>query len=91
MTAIRVIVELRAVWFYRLYQETLIEHEQGLSLRSVLAEEELHLAAMLARLTGMDTECTARITQFQTLEQQRFRVLWDAVEAECSGVRLAAE
>lgn len=85
------IVELRAVWFYRLYQETLIEHEQGLSLRSVLAEEELHLAAMLARLTGMDTECTARITQFQTLEQQRFRVLWDAVEAECSGVRLAAE
>ena len=44
------IVELRAVWFYRLYQETLSEHELSLSLRSVLAEEELHLDAMLARL-----------------------------------------
>jgi hypothetical protein len=85
------IVELRAVWFYRLYQETLSEHEQGLSLKSVLAEEELHLAAMLARITDMDPDCTAHVTQFQALEQQRFRVLWDAIESECSGVRLAAE
>jgi hypothetical protein len=85
------IVELRAVWFYRLYQETLSEHEQGLSLKSVLAEEELHLAAMLARLTDMDPDCTAHVAQFQALEQQRFRVLWDAIEAECNGVRLAAE
>jgi hypothetical protein len=85
------IVELRAVWFYRLYQQTLAEHEQGLSLKSVLAEEELHLAAMLARSTEMDPDCTAHVAQFQALEQQRFRVLWDAIEAECSGVRLAAE
>jgi len=85
------IVELRAVWFYRLYQESLTEHEQGLSLKSVLAEEELHLATMLARLSDMDPDCTAHITQFEALEQQRFRALWDAIEAECSGVRLAAE
>ena len=85
------IVELRAVWFYRLYQETLTEHEQSFSLRGVLAEEELHLRAMLARLTDMDSDCTARVPRFQTLEQQRFRVLWDAIEAECCGVRLAAE
>jgi hypothetical protein len=85
------IIELRAVWSYRLYQETLTEHEQGLSLKSVLAEEELHLAAMLARLTDMDPDCTTHVAQFQALEQQRFRVLWDAIESECNGVRLAAE
>ena len=85
------IVELRAVWFYRLYQETLSEHEQGLSLRSVLAEEELHLERDARAFNGMDTDCAPRVKRFQALEQQRFRVLWDAVEAECSGVRLAAE
>jgi hypothetical protein len=85
------IVELRAVWFYRLYQETLAEHSPSLSLRSVLAEEELHLDAMLARLADMDTECSARVNRFQALEHERFRVLWDAIESECSGERLAAE
>jgi hypothetical protein len=85
------IVELRAVWFYRLYQLTLLEREQGFSLRSVLAEEELHLDAMLGRLTEMDPQCTPRVTQFQALERQRFRILWDAVEADCNGERLAAE
>ena len=85
------IVELRAVWFYRLYQEMLAEQKQGMSLKSVLAEEELHLDAMLARLADMDPHCTTRTARFQTLEQHRFRVLWDAIEAECGSVRLAAE
>ena len=85
------IVELRAVWFYRLYQQALAEHGHALSLRGVLAEEELHLDAMLARLGSMDKDCAPRVKRFQALEQQRFRVLWDAIEAECSGERLAAE
>jgi hypothetical protein len=85
------IVELRAVWFYRLYQEALAEHEQSLSLRSVLAEEELHLGVMLARLSGMDKDFAARVKHFQALERERFRVLWDAIESECNSERLAAE
>ena len=85
------IVELRAVWFYRLYQETLADHGPNVSLRSVLAEEELHLDAMLARLGAMDKDCALRVKRFQALERERFRVLWDAIEAECSGERLAAE
>lgn len=85
------IVELRAVWFYRLYQALLSEHKVGISLKSVLAEEELHLDAMLARLADMDAQCMTRVAQFQALEQQRFPILWDAVEEKCSGVRLAAE
>jgi len=85
------IIELRAVWFYQLYQETLTENDHGLSLRSVLAEEELHLNAMLAHLTELDTDCASRVTRFRALEQQRFSILWDAVEAECGRVLLAAE
>ena len=85
------IVELRAVWFDRLYQETLTELEQSLSLRSVLAEEELHLNAMVAHLTEMDPECSSRVMRFKALERQRFGVLWDAIEAECGRVLLAAE
>jgi hypothetical protein len=85
------IVELRAVWFYRLYQETLSEHGQNLSLRSVVAEEELHLGAMLARLSDMDKDCAPRVKRFQALERERFRVLWNAIESECRAERLAAE
>jgi hypothetical protein len=85
------IVELRAVWFYRLYQDVLSEHAAGFSLKSVLAEEELHLSAMLARLTDMDPGCASRLDRFKALEQQRFRVLWDAVEAECRREAVAAE
>lgn len=85
------IVELRAVWFYRLYQETLIEQRNALSLRSVLAEEELHLGAMLAHLNEMDPHCASRVRRFKALEQQKFRVLWGAIEAACGRVLLAAE
>ena len=83
------IVELRAVWFYRLYQAVLDEHATGISLKSVLAEEELHLDAMLARLTETDEECSARMGRFQESEQQRFHILWDAVEAECARLVIA--
>jgi hypothetical protein len=85
------IVELRAVWFYRQYQAALHEHRIGISLKSVLAEEELHLDAMLARLAEMDAKFTGRVAQFQALEQRRFRILWNAVEQECNSFRIAAE
>jgi hypothetical protein len=85
------IVELRAVWFYGLYQDVLAEQKVSVSLKSLLAEEELHLDAMLARLADMDPKCTVRVAQFRTLEQQRFLALWSAIEDECSAVRLAAE
>ena len=43
-------IELRAIWTYRLYSEVLSERPGGLSLKSVLAEEELHLDQMTRRL-----------------------------------------
>jgi len=85
------IVELRAVWTYRIYQKVLAGQDAGLSLKSVLAEEELHLAAMLARLRTMDRDAGDRVTLFCGFEAVRFRALWSAIEGECVRAPLAAE
>ena len=85
------IVELRAVWTYRLYQAVLTEESSGLTLKSILAEEELHLSAMLARLKRMDSNAAARIALFARFEEVRFRRLWSRIEEETLNHRLAAE
>jgi hypothetical protein len=85
------VVELRAVWLYRLYQQILDEKNAGFTLKSVLAEEELHLESMLARLGEVDSKVTGRMTDFAVLEDERFRILWRAVESDAGLDRLAAE
>jgi hypothetical protein len=85
------IVEFRAVWLYRLYQTILTEHEIPLTLKSVLAEEELHLAAMFAQVTTLDRQAGSRIALFAGFEEIRFESLWSRIEQECPGTRLAAE
>jgi hypothetical protein len=85
------IVELRAVWTYRLYQTVLTEENAGFTLKSVLAEEEMHLSSMLARLKHMDSNVTPRIALFSGFEEVRFRCLWSRIEEETLNHRLAAE
>jgi hypothetical protein len=85
------IVELRAVWLYRLYQIVLMEQKVGLSLKSILAEEELHLRAMFTRLREIDQKAESRIALFCRFEGARFRSLWSQIEEECRVHRLAAE
>ncbi len=85
------IVELRAVWTYRLYQSVLTEVNTGLTLKSILAEEELHLSAMLEHLKHMDSDVAARIALFSRFEEVRFRRLWSGIEEETQNHRLAAE
>jgi hypothetical protein len=85
------IVELRAVWLYRIYQIVLMEQKAGLSLKSILAEEELHLRAMFARLQEMDRDAKNRIALFCGFEETRFRTLWSQIEEESAVHRLAAE
>jgi hypothetical protein len=85
------IVELRAVWTYRLYQAVLIEENAGITLKSILAEEELHLSSMLMQLKHMDSNVTARIALFSGFEEIRFRCLWSQIEEEALNHRLAAE
>ena len=85
------VVELRAIWSYRLYQEVLSDRRSGISLASILAEEELHLSAMLERIAALDDQADSRIAGFADLEDTRFRALWGAIEAESARPRLAAE
>ena len=84
------IVELRAVWLYRIYQSVLVEQKTGLSLKSILAEEELHRRAMIAQLHEIDQRCESRIAFFSQFEGARFRGLWAHIEEECAVHRLAA-
>jgi hypothetical protein len=85
------IVELRAVWFYRLYQAALDAAQTGISLKSVLAEETLHLDAMLARLRETDPDASRHLQDFAAIEDGQFRALWRAVESDLKAERLAAE
>jgi hypothetical protein len=78
------IVEIRAVWFYRLYQQVLAERGASLSLKSVLAEEERHLSDMTARLVDLDPDADMRIREFVSYEGERFTKLWSALERACS-------
>jgi len=85
------IVELRATWIYRIYQDVLSTRKTAVSLKSILAEEQLHLDEMLTRLQAIDPETDARIGRFCAFEEIRFCSLWSAVENDCKGQRLAAE
>src|ERR1051326_4798510 len=84
------IVELRATWLYRIYQDVVASQKSTLSLRSVLAEEQMHLEEMVACLQASDPETDARIECFCTFEEIRFRSLWSAVESDCADRRFAA-
>ncbi|HEY4265388.1 MAG TPA: hypothetical protein VGM72_08725 [Micropepsaceae bacterium] len=85
------IVELRAVWLYRIYQAVLLEQKAGLTLKSILAEEELHLCAMSARLSQLDRNAASRIPHFCAFEEVLFRHLWSEIEEACAVPSLAAE
>jgi hypothetical protein len=78
------IVELRAVWFYGLYQDVLAAQKQPLSLKSVLAEEERHLDEMCTRLAALDPHADERTRAFAAYEATRFATLWSAVIRACN-------
>ena len=85
------IVELRAIWAYRLYQTVLAEQACGINLKSILSEEELHLDSMFTQLNDSDADCSHRIALFRDFENLGYRRLWRAVEDESARFRLAAE
>lgn len=88
---VSLIIELRAIWTYRMYQAALqAAAGAGLSLKSVLAEEELHLEQMLARLRELDARFVERVPIFLRLEERLFRTLWTALESPYAAVPQAA-
>lgn len=80
---VSMIIEHRAIWAYHHYHAVLIEQGTGLSLKSVIAEEELHLPQMVERLTALGEDITVQLPTFLRLEDGLFRTLWRAVETAC--------
>ena len=85
------IIEDRAIWAYRIYQSVLMEQNCGISLASLLAEENLHLEAMLAEIRSRDGDARNRTEPFCAAEHAEFDRLWRAVELDCANIRAAAE
>jgi len=75
---VSLIIELRACWVYEMYQAVLEASPVHLSLKSLLAEEDLHLAQMFAAC-GDDT---AQLQALSLYETNLFAKLWSALEVE---------
>ncbi len=73
---VSLIIELRACWLYAIYQDVLAHSTLHLSLKSLLAEEDMHLADMFA-LCGDNTD---RLHTLSAYETGLFETLWHALE-----------
>ena len=71
------VVELRAVWFYELYQKILGDAGLPLNLNSILAEENKHLADLSSRTERLDISLPA----IMAFESERFGILMDGLES----------
>ena len=85
------IIEDRAIWAYRIYQSVLAEQKNAISLSGVLAEENLHLDAMLAEVHRRDPKADELIPAFCAVEHDEFSRFWQAIENAVPPVREAAE
>ena len=75
---VSMVVEFRAVWGYRLYQEALVRAGSIVSLKSLLAEESGHLTDMAERLRGLGELDGPRLRGFCAIETALYRRLLDA-------------
>ncbi|MBL8660661.1 MAG: hypothetical protein JNM75_13000 [Rhodospirillales bacterium] len=73
---VSMVVELRAIWAYRLYNDVLVDSGLNISLKGLLAEEELHLPQMAERLVALGEDLDATVPAFARLEDALFRGLW---------------
>jgi hypothetical protein len=85
------IIEDRAIWAYRIYHRVLTDAGCAISLKPVLAEEELHLKSMLDHIERHDVKARQRIAEFCAFEHLCFERLWNAIEQDCANLRAAAE
>ena len=84
---VSLIVELRACWLYRIYQDALIQKAYALSLKSLLAEEDLHLAEMFA-LCGEDEK---RLCTLSAFESDLFEKLWGRIKKAALALGLTGD
>ncbi|MDX1922034.1 MAG: hypothetical protein SFW65_02750 [Alphaproteobacteria bacterium] len=78
---VSLMIELRAHWAYGLYQSVLHEHQKTLSLKGLIAEENLHLAEMFDSVTALDASAQATIPQLAAHEHELFVHFFEQLEA----------
>jgi hypothetical protein len=74
------IVEFRALWFYRLYQPALKRAQHFMSLKRVLGEEQHHLQAMAERLEHAGELSNERVDRFLAHERTLYVRLLEAMQ-----------
>ena len=74
------IVELRALWFYGLYEQALKRAQHALTLKRVLGEEQAHLSDMAERLESGNGLDDVRTAQVLAAERKLFSRLLGALE-----------
>ena len=74
---VSLIIELRACWLYHLYHEVLEASDVTLSLKSLLAEEDKHLAEMF-EMVGENTDLLQDLCQYET---DLFGAFWAKIDA----------
>jgi hypothetical protein len=72
------IVEFRALWFYRLYQQTLTRARHTLSLKRIIGEERGHLAEMADRLEIDGELSDDQVDAFLDIERALYRRMLNA-------------
>ncbi len=75
------VVEFRAVWFYRRYQQALERAGSDFTLASLLADEAGHLDDMATRLQAAGQWDRARVEALQDEEGRLYRRLFQALQA----------
>jgi hypothetical protein len=78
------VIELRAVWFYRIYQEVLTASGKPIKLGGLLAEEDRHLEEMQGQLTALDKDLAVRLADFTAYEEILFQNLLTGLERSFS-------
>lgn len=76
------IVEFRALWFYRLYQQCLKRAGHAMSLKRILGEEAHHLADMAHRLETAGELSDARVDAFLSREKTLYARLLDGLRRD---------
>jgi hypothetical protein len=76
------VIEFRALWFYKLYDKTLKHAGRSMSLKRVLGEERNHLHEIAHRLSAADALSRERTAAFLGVEKILYRRLLSAMLAE---------
>ena len=78
---VSLVIELRAIWVYRLYQDAVAEAGYPLPLKGIIAEEDKHLIDMVDRLGEIGFDTAAALPGAMELEKTLFTRLFVAMQA----------